>query len=93
MVDTSEMDDEGRYYGGFTFVSYIYYKFYQTGRKTGAPDATHCKGKLLHKYRTTLRSSFTTQTSILDLSCLIILWGLSVMNIGQRYSNSKSAVK
>ena len=52
-VDYSDIDDNGRYYGGFIFTPSVAQRICATGRRTASADAAHCDGIGLQFYGTT----------------------------------------
>lgn len=53
MVDISDIDDTGRYYGGMLFVSSVVDRYSQLGRRTAFADAAHYNGVGPQSYGTT----------------------------------------
>ena len=53
VVDYSDIDDNGRYYGGFVFVPSVASHICATGRMTASADAAHCDGIGPQSYGTT----------------------------------------
>lgn len=52
-VDMSDIEDCGRYYGGFWFIPTVATQYCQYGRKTASADAAHCEGIGPQSYGTT----------------------------------------